>query len=82
MRRGSLKGFDGTITRVVKIKGTKKEFFIEGKEEFTFEEAIRNSWPFEDHDVDEKWIVTSSSGEDLAGRTLMSYSNTVIVEFI
>ncbi|MHA2425420.1 MAG: hypothetical protein ACXAEF_11580 [Candidatus Thorarchaeota archaeon] len=82
MRRGSLKGYQGKITRVVKILDTKKEFFISGHEDGTFEETIRESWPFEDRDVKDKWRVVSSSGEDLTKSKLGSHSDIVILEFI
>lgn len=82
MRRGSLKGFEGNITRVVRIRDTKKEFFIRGSESSTFEEALKLTWPFNDHDVKEKWRVLSSSGEDLAKVKLADHSGTVILEFI
>jgi hypothetical protein len=82
MRRGSLRGFEGEITRVVKVKGSRREYFIKGKEDTTFEEAIRQSWPVEDHKVNSKWRVVSSSGEDLTKRKLSSYDKTVIIEFI
>lgn len=81
MRRGSLKGFDGSINRVVKIKGTKKEYFITGSEESTFEEVLQKVWPFEDHKMSEKWRVISSTGEDLTKTKFKDHSNTVIVEF-
>ncbi len=82
MRRGSLKGFDGSINRVAKIKGTKKEYFITGSEDSTFEEVLSKEWPFEDHKVSEKWRVISSTGEDLTKTKFRDHSNTVIVEFI
>ncbi len=82
MRRGSLKGFEGEITRVAREKDTKHEFFIRGKEDTTFEEAIRESWPFKDHNIHSKWRVVSSSGEDLTKSKLSSYDRTVIIEFI
>ncbi|MHA1908659.1 MAG: hypothetical protein ACW98Y_15270 [Candidatus Thorarchaeota archaeon] len=82
MRRGSLKGYQGKITRVVKIRDTKKEFFISGHEDITFEEALEESWPFDDRNVKDKWRVVSSSGEDLTKRKLGSHSDIVILEFI
>lgn len=82
MRRGSLKGFEGEITRVARVKGTKREYFIKGEEESTFEEAIRQSWPFKDHDVNSKWRVVSSSGEDLTKSKLSSHDRTVTIEFL
>ncbi|MFW9920286.1 MAG: hypothetical protein ACFFED_11845 [Candidatus Thorarchaeota archaeon] len=82
MRRGSLKGFAGSITRVVNIKGTKEEFFIKGHENSTFEEAIRQSWPYENNDLKKKWKVVASSGEDLTKRKISSYDETVILEFL
>ncbi len=82
MRRGSLKGYIGEITRVVKIQGTKKEFFIKGKEESTYEEVLRNSWQLKDHDVNGNWRVLSASGDDLTKSKLSSYEGTVLLEFI
>ncbi len=82
MRRGSLKGFAGSINRVVKMKGTKDEFFIKGHEDSTFEEAIRDSWPFEKNDLKKKWKVVSESGEELTKSKLSSYDRTVIFEFV
>ncbi|MDF1539859.1 MAG: hypothetical protein P1Q69_13245 [Candidatus Thorarchaeota archaeon] len=82
MRRGSLKGFKGEIQRVVKIKDTKKEYFITGKEDDTYEKALRDSWPFEEYDVKDKWRIVSSTGEDLTKSELSSHAGTVILEFI
>lgn len=82
LRRGKLKGFEGAITRVVRILDTKKEFFIRGTDDSTFGEALIASWPFEDHDVKENWRVLSSTGEDLTSSKIIDYSGTVTIEFI
>ena len=82
MRRGKLKGFEGAITRVVRIRDVKREFFIRGGEDATFEEALHATWPFEDHDVKENWKVVSSSGEDVTKTKLVDHAGTVILEFI
>ncbi len=82
MRRGSLKGFAGNVTRVIRLKDSKREYFIKGHDDTTFEEAVRQSWPFEDHDVHKKWRVVSSTGEDLTRSTLSSHERTVILEFV
>jgi hypothetical protein len=82
MRRGSLKGFTGSITRVARIKGTKTEFFIKGDEDTTFEDSIREYWPDKVDGGDKKWRVVTQSGEDLTRRELSSYERIVIIEFI
>lgn len=82
MRRGKLKGFEGAITRVIKIQNTKKEFFIKGNEDSTYEEALIASWPFEDHNVKEKWKIVTPAGEDLTKTKLADHAGTVILEFI
>ncbi len=82
MRRGKLKGFEGAITRVVKIRDVKKEFFIRGGDDATFEDALHATWPFEDHDVKEKWRVVSASGEDVTKIKLADHSGTVTLEFL
>ena len=50
MRRGNLKGYSGTINRVVKIRGERMEYFITGSPDMTFEQALRNNWPWEHRD--------------------------------
>jgi hypothetical protein len=82
LRRGSLKGFEGSITRVVKLKGINKEYFIKGNPDSSFKEALQKSWPFIDHKVKEKWKIVTPSGEDITEMKLSEHSGTVIVEFI
>jgi hypothetical protein len=82
MRRGKLKGYSGAINRVVKMKDTKREYFITGEEDDTYEKAVKESWPFEEYDVDDKWRIVSSTGEDLTKSKLSSHAGTVILEFI
>ncbi len=82
MRRGSLKGFEGKINRVVRIKGAKMEYFISGVEDDTYEDAVRDSWPFENHKAKEKWRILSATGEDLTKSKLSSHAGTVIIEFL
>ncbi|MGY5865682.1 MAG: hypothetical protein RTV41_13850 [Candidatus Thorarchaeota archaeon] len=81
MRRGKLKGYEGNITRVVRIAGA-REYFISGTLETTFEQALRDNWPFEDHDIKKsKFRIMSDKGEDVTKRTLGSHEGTVMVEF-
>jgi hypothetical protein len=83
VRRGSLKGYSGRINRVVKIKGDRIEHFIHGTPETTFEQALRNNWPFEDHDVKKsKLRIVTETGEDVTKSTLSSHEGTVLVEFL
>jgi hypothetical protein len=82
MRRGSLKGYSGRINRVVKIKGDRIEHFIHGTPETTFEQALRDNWPFEDHDVKSKLRIMAATGEDVTKSTLSSHEGTVFVEFL
>ncbi len=82
MRRGSLKGFEGSITRVVKTKGSHREYFIKGEPDTSFKDALIESWPFIDHNDDEKWKIVTPSGEDITEKTLSSHEGTVIVEFL
>jgi hypothetical protein len=83
VRRGSLKGYSGRINRVVKIKGDRIEHFIHGTPETTFEQALRNNWPFEGHDVKKsKLRIMTATGEDVTKSTLLSHEGTVFVEFL
>jgi len=83
VRRGSLKGYSGRINRVVKIKGDRVEHFIHGTPETTFEQALRNNWPFEDHDVKKsKLRLVTEKGVDVTKSTLSSHEGTVLVEFL
>lgn len=83
MRRGSLKGYSGRINRVVKVPGARMEYFVYGKPETTFEEALRDNWPFDDHDVKKsKFRIMTATGEDVTKSELISHEGTVLVEFI
>jgi hypothetical protein len=83
MRRGSLKGYSGSINRVVKIKGERMEYFIHGSTETTFEQALRDSWPWENRDKKKTKIrIVSDTGEDVTKSSLLSHEGTVFVEFI
>ncbi|MBN2229053.1 MAG: hypothetical protein JW779_05620 [Candidatus Thorarchaeota archaeon] len=82
MRRGSLKGYSGKITRVVKIPEARMEHFISGKPETTFGQALRDNWPFEDHDINSKWRIVTENGEDVTKNALSSHEGTVMVEFL
>ena len=83
MRRGSLKGYSGNINRAVKIKGERREYFIHGLPDMTFEKALRDSWPWDDRDKKKTKIrIVSDTGEDVTKSTLLSHEGTVFVEFI
>ncbi|UCE10260.1 MAG: hypothetical protein JSW61_15015 [Candidatus Thorarchaeota archaeon] len=82
MRRGSLKGYAGIINRVVKIAGVVKEHLISGTPETTFEQALRDNWPFEDHDAKSKLRIVTDKGVDVTKSTLSSHEGTVLVEFL
>jgi hypothetical protein len=82
VRRGKLKGYGGTITRVVKIPGARMEHFISGKPETTFEQALRDNWPFEDHDIQTKVKIVTDKGEDVTENALSSHEGTVMIEFL
>jgi hypothetical protein len=83
MRRGGLKGYSGRITRVVKLPGARTEHFINGTPETTFEQALRDNWPFEDHDAKKsKLRIVTDTGEDVTKSKLSSHEGTVMVEFL
>lgn len=82
MRRGRLKGYKGSINRVDKIPEARMEHFISGTPETTFEETLRDDWPFEDKDIKSKWRIVSDRGEDVTKRALSSHEGTVLVEFL
>ncbi|MGY5877198.1 MAG: hypothetical protein RTU30_15710 [Candidatus Thorarchaeota archaeon] len=81
MRRGSLKGFEGMITRVIKEKGSTREHFIRGLPDTSFGEALQHSWPFIDHKVTESWKIVTPSGENITEQKLTGHEGTAIVEF-
>ena len=83
MRRGSLKGYSVSINRVVKIKGENMEYFIYGSPDITFEEALHDSWPWEERDKKKTKVrIVSDTGEDVTESTLLSHEGTVLVEFL
>ena len=83
MRRGSLKGYSGRINRVVKKKDDRIEHFIHGTPKTTFEQALRDNWPFEGHDVKKsKFRIVTEKGDDVTKSTLISHEGTVLVEFL
>jgi hypothetical protein len=82
VRRGSLKGYHDSINRVVKIKGERMEYFISGTPETTFEQALRDNWPFEEHDSKSKFRLVTDKGVDITKNALSSHEGTVLVEFL
>jgi len=82
MGRGKLKGYKGQITRVVKIPEARMEYFISGSPETSFEQALRDNWPFEDRDIKSKLRIVTDTGEDVTKSTLLSHEGTVLVEFL
>lgn len=82
MRRGSLKGYHGSINRVIKIKGERMEYFISGSPDTTFEQALRDSWPFEERNRKSKFRIITDTGVDVTKKTLSSHEGTVLIEFI
>jgi hypothetical protein len=58
------------------------EYFIHGTPETTFGEALRDSWPFEDHDIKSKWRIVTEKGADVTKSKLSSHEGTVMVEFL
>jgi len=82
LRRGKLKGYKGKITRVIKIPGARMEYFISGTPETTFEEALRDNWPFEDRDIKCNFRIMTEQGVDITKNALSSHEGTVLVEFL
>jgi len=83
VRRGSLKGYGGRINRVVKIKGERMEYFIYGSPETTFEQALRDNWPFIGRDAKKsKLKIVTDKGADVTKSALSSHEGTVMVEFL
>ena len=82
MRRGSLNGYNGSINRVIKIKGKRMEYFISGSPETTFEEATQDNWPFEEYDSKSKFRIVTKKGVDVTKNALSSHAGTVLIEFI
>ncbi|MHA1137448.1 MAG: hypothetical protein ACTSSE_13265 [Candidatus Thorarchaeota archaeon] len=83
MKRRNLKGYSGTINRVIKLKGERMEYFIYGSPDMTFEQALYDNWPWEDRDKKKTKVrIVSDSGEDVTKRTLLSHEGTVLVEFL
>ena len=82
MRRGSLKGYSGSITRVIKIKGERMEYFISGSPETTFEQAMRDNWPFEEHDSKSKFRIVTDKDVDVTKIPLSDHEGTVLLEFL
>jgi hypothetical protein len=82
VRRGKLKGYKGIITRVVKLVDARMEYFISGTPETTFEQALRDNWPFEDRDIKSKLRIMTDDGKDVTKSTLLSHEGTVLVEFL
>jgi len=82
VRRGSLKGYRGNINRVIKIKGERMEYFISGSPKTTFEQALRDNWPFEEHDSKSKFRLVTPTGEDVTKNALSSHEGTVLIEFL
>lgn len=81
MRRGSLKGYSGSMNRVVKIKGERMEYFISGLPKTTFEKAMLDNWPFEEHDIKSKFRIMTDTGVDVTNSALSSHEGTVLIEF-
>ena len=82
VRRGSLKGYGNRVNRVVKIPGARMEHFIYGTPETTFEQALRDNWPFKDRDIKSKWKIVTDKGVDVTKSALSSHEGTVMVEFL
>jgi hypothetical protein len=58
------------------------EYFISGTPETTFEQALRDNWPFQDRDIKTKLRIVTDKGEDVTKSTLLSHEGTVMVEFL
>jgi hypothetical protein len=58
------------------------EYFISGTPETTFEQALLDNWPFEEHDSDSKFRIITDKGKDVTKSTLSSHEGTVLVEFL
>jgi hypothetical protein len=72
-------GYDGTITRTVKLDGEQKDYFIEGEGETPLKDVLLSNWPFHDLDSDSSWIIRDSQGNDITNNPLSSLSGTAIV---
>ncbi len=58
------------------------EYFISGKADTTFEQALRDNWPFEDKDIDSKWRLVTDTGADVTKSALSSHEGTVLLDFL
>lgn len=76
-----VRGYEGIVHRVLKAPGYRNEYFIQGKPESTFREAVRDIWPFDDRDVDSSWKLVTTSSEDVTDKSLSSYEGIVEIVF-
>ena len=58
------------------------EYFIHGTPQTTFEQALRDNWPFVDRDIKSKLRIVTETGADVTNSTLSSHEGTVLVEFL
>jgi hypothetical protein len=58
------------------------EHFISGTPDTTFEEALRDNWPFEDRDSKSRLRIMTDKGVDITKSALSSHEGTVLVEFL
>ena len=77
----TMNGYSGRVNRVVKIPEARMEHFICGTPGTTFGQALRNNWPFKDHDIESKWRIVTEKGADVTNSALSSHEGTVLVEF-
>jgi hypothetical protein len=59
------------------------EYSISDAPEIQFEQALRDNWPFEDHDTKKsKFRIVTDTGKDVTKSTRSSHEGTVLVEFL
>ena len=59
------------------------EYFIYGSPDMTFEQALRNSWPWEKPDKKKTKVrIVSDTGEEITKTPLLNHEGTVLVEFL
>jgi hypothetical protein len=71
---------DGFLSRLVRDQVSRKEIIIDGHENTSIREILKDSWPF-DQKMDSEWYITDEKGNDVTNWPISNWDGIAHIHF-
>ncbi|TET09622.1 MAG: hypothetical protein E3J86_07605 [Candidatus Thorarchaeota archaeon] len=74
-------GYRGDCVRTVRMSGSRKDYFIRGKQDAIVRDVLLDGWPFKPKSPNSDWQIFDSLGNEVSNQLLESITYTLEVVF-